>query len=258
MDILLSIGASLGLFFLAWVITARLKDLTPLDAFWGLAPVLASWVGALADGSVSLHEGLMAALVTAWGVRLAIYLTARWRAKGAEDSRYARMRANAASGFVLRSLLTVVALQAALSLLVILPVYGALTFPAGPVTALGWVFVGVAGGGLLIETLADWQLSRFKSRPENTGRLMRSGLWAHMRHPNYAGEILFWSGSAGLAASFGAWWAFASPVLVAFLLYKVSGIPLLKRSMRSRYADYADYARTTSAFGLPRLRRRVG
>jgi steroid 5-alpha reductase family enzyme len=37
------------------------------------------------------------------------------------------------------------------------------------------------------------------------------------------------------------------PVLMAFLLLKLSGIPLLEEGMVKRRAGYADYMRTTSA-----------
>src|SRR3989304_770681 len=43
----------------------------------------------------------------------------------------------------------------------------------------------LGGTGFLFEPAGDWQLARFKADPANKGRVMRSGLWRHTRHPNY-------------------------------------------------------------------------
>ena len=52
-------------------------------------------------------------------------------------------------------------------------------------------------------------------------------------------------------AAGGAWWALLSPLLVTFLVLKVSGINLQEQHLQTRGAAYADYVRRTSAF-LPR------
>jgi steroid 5-alpha reductase family enzyme len=76
----------------------------------------------------------------------------------------------------------------------------------------------------------------------------RSGLWRYSRHPNYFFECVHWL--AYIALSIGTpwvWFTLLPPVLMAFLLLKLSGIPLLEASMAKRRPGYADYMRTTSA-----------
>lgn len=51
----------------------------------------------------------------------------------------------------------------------------------------------VMAAGLLLESIADWQKSRFNSR--NPGRFCDTALYRHVRCPNYLGEILFWCGA---------------------------------------------------------------
>ena len=240
-----AMGATLTVFLIAWAITAAIADMTPLDSFWGLAPVVAVWTGALWDGALTTSEKLAASLTTVWGVRLAAYLLARWRHHGAEDARYASMRRNAGAGFRLRSLWSVVGLQAGLSLIVCLPIWASLMNAGREPGPLGWGLAAVALLGVLIETTADSHLAAFKADPANAGKTLTAGLWALSRHPNYIGEILFWTGFAALAATYGAWWALVSPLLIAALLIRWSGAPLVERRMMRTRQDYADYAART-------------
>lgn len=243
--IVIALCALLATFLVAWALTAAIGDLTPLDSFWGLAPIAAVWSGALSDGALTTSERLAAAITTIWGARLAAYLFARWRRHGDEDPRYAAMRRKAGPGFRLRSLGSVVGLQAGLSLVVSLPIWGALWFDGVEPGPIGWGLAIAALAGVLIETAADSQLAAFKADPANAGKTLRTGLWALSRHPNYLGEILVWSGFAGLAVTLGAWWAIASPIVVTLLLTRWSGAPLVERRMQSTRTDYSEYSAHT-------------
>ena len=71
-----------------------------------------------------------------------------------------------------------------------------------------------------------------------------SGLWRIVRHPNYLGEILLWSGMYISASStFKAvdYVSVISPFFVAFLLTKVSGIPILERQSLKKWKDNPEY-----------------
>mmetsp|Transcript_10586 Transcript_10586/g.19508 ORF Transcript_10586/g.19508 Transcript_10586/m.19508 type:complete len:422 (-) Transcript_10586:74-1339(-) len=73
-----------------------------------------------------------------------------------------------------------------------------LTAPFGIGKPLAWLGTCIAAFGLLVEAVADQQKSMFKIGLRATGeadRMCTSGLYAKCRHPNYAGEILFWAGS---------------------------------------------------------------
>ena len=109
----------------------------------------------------------------------------------------------------------------------------------------------VWAAGMLIEIVADRQKSAFKSNPDNKGGFISTGLWAWSRHPNYFGEIVLWTGMAIVALPVLHGWQWAtliSPVFVAFLLIKVSGIPLLEAKADERWGgdeDYEAYKRNT-------------
>jgi steroid 5-alpha reductase family enzyme len=103
--------------------------------------------------------------------------------------------------------------------------------------------------GFFFESVGDWQLRRFKSDPANKGKVMRRGLWAWTRHPNYFGDATLWWGYflIALSTDHGVW-TLASPLIMTFLLMKVSGVALLEKSLAKTKPEYADYTRRTSAF----------
>ncbi|MGE3509911.1 MAG: DUF1295 domain-containing protein, partial [Vicinamibacterales bacterium] len=97
---------------------------------------------------------------------------------------------------------------------------------------------------------ADLQLRRFKASPRRGSRTCRDGLWRYSRHPNYFFEWLVWVAYALFAAA-SSWGfvAFACPVVMLYLLFRVTGIPATEaQALASRGDDYRDYQATTSAF----------
>jgi steroid 5-alpha reductase family enzyme len=118
--------------------------------------------------------------------------------------------------------------------------------------------VAVALLGLAFEAIADAQLSVFRVDPESRGTVLDQGLWRYSRHPNYFGEACFWWGLGLLALSGGGWaglLSLLSPLLMTFLLLKVSGVGLLEADLLQRKGEaYQEYVASTPAFvpGRPR------
>ena len=86
--------------------------------------------------------------------------------------------------------------------------------------------------------------------------MLNTGLWRLTRHPNYFGEALLWWGVFLAALSAGAWWTVVSPLLMTFLLLRVSGVALLEKDIADRRPAYRDYIERTSAF-VPAPPRRI-
>ena len=110
--------------------------------------------------------------------------------------------------------------------------------------ALLWVF---SVGNTI---LADRQLARFRSRPENRGRTCREGWWRYSRHPNYFFEWLHWWSYVVLAAWAPYWWiTLLAPAVMLYLLFRVTGIPPTEaQALASRGAHYRSYQQLTSVF----------
>ncbi|HEX3934299.1 MAG TPA: DUF1295 domain-containing protein, partial [Puia sp.] len=100
------------------------------------------------------------------------------------------------------------------------------------------------------ESLADYQLSVFKKDPGNRSNVCDVGLWGYSRHPNYFFEWLQWMAwfIFALGSPYG-WLAVISPVIILWLLLKVTGIPAAEQhSLRSKGEPYKIYQRQVSVF----------
>jgi len=232
----------------AWLLSLARRDASVVDIFWGLGFVLVAWVALLVGDGFTGRKILVTAMTTAWGLRLATYLFFRNRGKS-EGFRYQRMREHYGRRFGLISLFVVFGLQGVVMMVVSLPVQVAQVAGPGHFTILDGVGAVAWLAGLLFEGLGDWQLARFKADPANAGKVMDRGLWAWTRHPNYFGDSLAWWGIFLVAAANPSHlWAAAGPLLMTYLLLRVSGVALLERSLVKRRPGYEDYVARTSAF----------
>jgi steroid 5-alpha reductase family enzyme len=244
---LLLLNASLiaAAMILLWLLSLWLQDASIVDIFWGLGFVMVALV-TFAVTDRGPRAVALSALTTLWGLRLAAYLAWRNHGKG-EDPRYAAMRAHRGESFWWFSFVSVFSLQGAVMWLISLPIQvGQIDeSPLGVLSFAGLVFWTI---GFLFESIGDYQLARFKSDPVNDGKVMDRGLWRYTRHPNYFGNAMIWWGLFLVAVSTSTIWLVVSPLLMTFLLLKVSGVALLKRSLKSRSPQYCDYVDRTSPF----------
>lgn len=254
-DLSFALVAALSLMTVVWVASVAKKDASIVDAFWGLGFVLLAWVYFARADSTAPRGLLVPVLVTAWGVRLSMHIFLRNRGHG-EDYRYREMRDRYGRRFAWISLGTVFWLQAVILWVVSLPLHS--VQKSG--SPAGWTSLDLLGSllfltGFTFETVGDYQLSRFRSDPDNRGKVLDRGLWRYTRHPNYFGDALVWWGLWVFALSTpGSWWTFVSPALMTFLLMRVSGVALLEKKLASTRPAYRRYVERTSAFfpWLPR------
>ncbi len=220
-----------------------------MDIFWGVGFVLvaAIYLGQSHQGFV-LRRWLAAALVSLWGLRLSIHILRRnWGKK--EDFRYMKWREEAGRSWWWQSLFRVFLLQGLILWIVSAPILAAM-WPAVParIAGLDLLATAVWAIGFLFEALGDWQLARFRAKPANRGLLMTTGLWRYSRHPNYFGDAVQWWGLYLLAAAAGGWWTVFSPLLMTFLLMRVSGVTMMERSLKETKPGYRQYMESTNAF----------
>lgn len=248
------LAAPCAIALLTWLASVVKRDLSLVDRVWSLCIVGAGLVAWLVWPDPGPRAAWALALAGLWALRLSVYIS--WRNWGQpEDRRYQAMRARNGPNYAVVSLVTVFLLQAVLAWVISAPLLAAVVGQR----PLGWldgIGLALGFGGLLVEALADLQMARFKADPAHRGQVMDRGLWRYSRHPNYFGECCVWWGLGLIALSAGAAWALVSPVLITWLLLKVSGVSLLEQDLRERRPAYRDYIARTPAFVPGRPRRR--
>ena len=113
--------------------------------------------------------------------------------------------------------------------------------------------------GTFLELLADNELDRFRKR-ENKKKedILRTGIWAYSRNPNYLGEVLFWFGQLGMGLAFGAPSYTAVGSVGMLLMFLFASIPMKDKQMeKTRPEAFAKYRREVSRI-LPLPPKKVG
>ena len=187
---------------------------------------------------VNLRQLVQSGCVTVWALRLGLYLFHRIIQDG-KDIRFNQVRGNPRLFWIFW---TVQGLWVWLTLLPTLILNTStkeekLTWK----DHLGWSLWLV---GFILEVTADRQKSQFRADPANKGKWISSGLWSLCQHPNYLGEILMWCSlflPASSVMSGHQCLSVVSPMFVAYLLTRVSGIPILERQGLKKWGHLPEY-----------------
>ena len=259
---LLTLAAALAFAvnLLAWIPASIAQSERFYDLVGSLTFLSLAMLAILASPSPSIRTLCVFTAVICWSLRLGTFLYRRVHQDGG-DRRFDEIKRSPASfltAWLLQALWVFLTLSAALTL-------RALEVGEGAHAPLRWT--DLLGGGLWLfgftfEVVADRQKRAFRARPESRGRFIQEGLWAWSQHPNYFGEITLWTGisvvasgalaGSGLGVSLLLWF---SPLFVALLLTKVSGIPLLAAQGEARWGEEPAYqtyrAQTPRLFPRP-------
>lgn len=238
-----------------WVVSVKLRDASIVDPWWSILFLAVTARTALAT-PLGPRKLALLALVALWALRLFAHLFVRSLGKP-EDPRYAAFRVQfGAHRYWWVSFFQVFLLQGALALVVSAPLVYAASRPAHePFRPLDAVGLALFVAGFAFEAVADRQLQRFRDDPESRGRVLDTGLFAYTRHPNYFGEAMLWWGFGCFAttSALGAL-TWVGPLLMTFLLVRVSGVTMLDAHLTKTRPGYAAYVARTPGF-FPRPKR---
>jgi steroid 5-alpha reductase family enzyme len=213
--------------------TEKFYDLTGSITYITVTTIAVLFSPVVDDRSI-----LLLALVLIWATRLGTFLFRRIYESG-KDARFDEIKPSFfrfLNTWTLQGLWVTFTLAAALA-----AITTTTRQELGVLALLGflvWLF------GFSVEVLADVQKSRFRSDPENRGRFIQSGLWAWSRHPNYFGEIMLWIGVAIIVLPVLRGWQWVtliSPLFVALLITRISGVPMLEKKADERWGGQEDY-----------------
>lgn len=248
----IAVGIAFALQWLAFVPAYIWQTERYFDLVGSLSYISVTLLAYLTATSQGPRSTLLLALILIWAGRLGWFLFSRIHKSG-KDGRFDAMKPSFirfGAAWTLQGLWITFTAAAGLA---------SIASPRAPELD-GFAIAGglVWLAGFSVEAIADWQKKRFKSDPKNEGQFIQEGLWSRSRHPNYFGEILLWSGIALIAFPSLEGWehgTLLSPVFVAILLCKVSGIPLLEERSDRKWGgqeDYENYKRNTPVL-VPKL-----
>jgi steroid 5-alpha reductase family enzyme len=260
MVIIIGYSALFLLFYLiiAFIVGTVKKNNGLMDIFYGPGYSVVAFTSLIhyfiLENLLNVRQIVVTVLVIIWSIRLASYVFIRNRGKP-EDYRYKAMRERWKTNIVLKSLIRVYIFQGIVIFIVAFPVWFVNISNNPPVFSLLdfagitlWLGAFIWLIGFLFETIGDYTLYKFLSKPENKGEVMDRGVWKLSQHPNYFGEVTQWWGIyiIALATPFG-FISILGPLFITYMIIKVSGIRLLDKRFEGD-DKYSEYKRRTSFF----------
>lgn len=251
-EVLSMLGASFSLTMLVmigcWIIYRFQRNGGVVDIGWGLSFVITSWAYFLLGNGDFFKKLIFTAMVTVWAGRLAFHLYRRYMHSSIEEQRYKMLREKWGGDPNQVLFLMLFVFQGFLIVLLSIPFLIVAT--NGTDTWSSWEFAGIAlwALGVFGETIADRQLTNFLQTTHDPKEVCNQGLWRFSRHPNYFFELIIWVGFYffALPTPSGSL-AIVSPLLMAYLIIFVSGIPMAEaQSLKSKGEAYRAYQEKTS------------
>jgi len=222
----------------SWLIASLFQTEKFYDLAGSTTFILLTWQSLRWGGKFHLRQIVQSSCVTLWGLRLGLYLFQRILRDG-KDARFDKARGNPGVFWIFWTL------QGVWVWMTLLPTLILNTSTKDEKLTwkdyLGWSLWFI---GFVLEALADRQKSLFRADSHNKGKWISSGLWGLCRHPNYLGEILMWASlflPASSVMSGHQYWSVISPIFVAYLLTRVSGIPLLEKQGLKKWGHLTEY-----------------
>ena len=238
------------------------KNSSFYDAYWSVVPPLialywaieataieATAIEATAVAVDGTRAWLVIVLVWLWGIRLTVNWATYWPGLEHEDWRYGPIKTNAGKWNALADFSAIHLFPTVIVFVACLPIYAAVAMDARPLNWLDYAAAAVTALAIIIELLSDIQLHRFLAHRKE-GEIMKTGLWAYSRHPNYFGEWLFWAGLAlfGIAAVPSAWWWVLPGAIAMLVMFLAASIPMIDKRSLARRPEYGEHMKRVSGF----------
>jgi steroid 5-alpha reductase family enzyme len=243
-------GAAIAIFLLAWLFAKKWDNYSLVDAVWAVGIGVVGCLWMVVTGESVVKHWVAGLLLLIWSLRLGWYLQRRIRRHyPEEDARYLKLR-EVWSGRVPTAFFWFFQAQGISVVVLAFPFL--LIAADADYTWSFWEYFGLAVTlvGISGESLADFQMSSFKSKNRNSDAVCQQGLWRYSRHPNYFFEGVIWIGFYVYACgSMWGWMTIYAPTIIIFLLLRVTGIPPTEAAAVLRKGEaYRRYQKTTNSF----------
>ena len=226
---------------IVFVFSLLFKNASVYDPYWSVQPPVILF-GLLLRNDGSFFCWILFAAVLFWALRLTGNWAYNFTGFDYQDWRYMMLKEKSGRAYPLINLLGIHLFPTLVVYLCILPAAEAVRSGAEMVP---WCvpFLVLAFAAPIFQGIADIQMHKFRS--EGSGGFIRTGLWKHSRHPNYACEILMWW-SVGLACFFAMDYQlpFLTGALVNTLMFLFISIPMADKR-QARKPGFEEYKKST-------------
>ncbi|MBR6322815.1 MAG: DUF1295 domain-containing protein [Lachnospiraceae bacterium] len=233
-----------------FTVTCFYPDTSLYDPYWSIAPPVMLFLAMLKYRLWNINSVLMLFVVCVWSLRLTANWYYTYLGLGHEDWRYRQYREKLGkAGFFLINL---VGLQMVPTIVVYAGLIGAFFVIQAPefrvLTIAGYLVMLAAVG---LEYLSDHAIHEFLLAHPGERKSCDVSVWRYSRHPNYLGEMSFWTGIFIVYfVLYPAEWYYGLGFLSIIALFMFVSIPMMEKHNLERRPDYAVYREKTSRIFL--------
>ncbi|MBR3196614.1 MAG: DUF1295 domain-containing protein [Clostridia bacterium] len=237
---------------IVFIASCVFSDVSVYDPYWSVAPPVMLLLNMIRYRLWNVNSLILFCIVMLWAVRLTGNWYVTYKGIGNEDWRYAMYRKRYPS--LLFHLISFTGLHFVPTIVVYLGlVSGLFAIREKAFAPLSMIGAAVMLAAVLLEFVSDRAIHRFLREHEGEHRTCDISVWKYSRHPNYLGEMSFWTGMyLYFAACCPRQWYRGLGFLSIILLFLVVSIPMMEKHNMQRRADYEAYkARTSVLIPLP-------
>ncbi|NLR90126.1 DUF1295 domain-containing protein [Flammeovirga agarivorans] len=235
---------------ICYIFSVFKKNSSTYDAYWSVIPfyMLIFYFYDFSGASWGIPQWICAFVISAWSWRLTLSWARGWPGWNHEDFRYVNFRNQFGKFF---QPINFLAIHLYPTLIVFASMWGVLYVYNGATLTIPYLFYLGALTSLIgtgFEYFADNELDKFRKR-ENPKKedILKTGIWAKSRNPNYLGEMMFWFGVAMMGVSFSAPWYTTLGSIGMWAMFMFASIPLKdKQMMKNRPEAFIEYKKEVS------------
>ena len=239
-----------------YLVSMIFNNASVYDPYWSVAPMVILPLFMVALKAYHLVVYVIIILYFIWGIRLTANWAYGFKNLNHQDWRYQNLQDKHPKTWFLINLFGIHMVPTIIVFLGMLPtmylmdlvVNNSDKIEASAASIFAVIIILVA---IILETVADIQMHKFRKDPNNIGKINESGLWKIARHPNYGGEILFWIGVFLYTSSMdgaGNSFILAFSPLIVFLLFAFISVPMMEKRQKKNKPGYEDYMKRTNIF----------
>jgi steroid 5-alpha reductase family enzyme len=245
--------ADIAMTVFIYVVGLFINNASMYDPYWSVIPLLYGLLYMFAYADYSLPVLLVNGVIAVWSLRLTANWMYTFKTIKKQDWRYDYLKEKSGVFYPLVNLFGIHLIPTLFVFAALLPVL--MVFLRKPDFNLLMIVGAIISLlGVALELVADIQMQRFRNTNTDRKAIIRVGLWAYSRHPNYLGEITFWWGLFLMAIVLmpSMWYLVFGPIAMT-LMFLVISIPLAEKRLARTKDDFTAYVEETRMlFPLPK------